>query len=397
MDIKEIVLVALEGIWVNKLRSFLTMLGIIIGVSAVIAVVAIGQGGKSAIVTSLEKLGTNLFVVHLSNRNTNEPITRADYLTEEDSDAIENLISTVKHVSPVSWSSTLAEYGRKKQSVFVAGTNPGYKQIRNLTLVKGRFYSDNDFVSARRVVVIPHGLEEELFGHEDSIGKQIYFRGVPLVVVGVIEEPKLPFDMGNSSYDVYVPLTAFRSVFNFSRIHQIEASAIDKEHLQEAIDQTVKVLHRRHNNQDKYRAFNLNDEVKQANSILGVMATVIGSIAGVSLVVGGIGVMNIMLVSVTERTREIGIRKALGATRRDILIQFLIEAVVICLIGGAIGVLVGGSFAFIVAKFAKWPPLISFSTVLIAFFFSAAVGIFFGIYPANKAAKLDPIEALRYE
>ena len=398
MDILESIKVALEGIWVNKLRSALTMLGIIIGVAAVIAVVTIGQGGRAAILSSLESMGTNLFVVYPSSRSATTPITRQDLITLEDVETVKNIVPTVKAVVPASYLSIMTQVGRQKERTTIICTDQDYKNIRNLELVEGRYFTSEENKSRRRVAVINEELAKTYFPGESALGKQVYIMNTPFVVIGVAKNDPSNFlgFGGDPPKEAAVPFHTGETLFRNLRI-QIEGQTYSKEEVQETIDQIVKLLHKRHRNEGKYRGYSLDQEVATANKILGIIALIIGSIAGISLLVGGIGVMNIMLVSVTERTREIGIRMALGAQRRDILVQFLIEAVVMCLVGGAIGIILGTGGALAVALIAKWPPLITPGTIFIAFFFSASIGIFFGIYPANKAAKLDPIEALRYE
>jgi putative ABC transport system permease protein len=396
MNIKESILVALEGIWVNKMRSALTMLGIIIGVAAVIAVVAIGQGGQAAVMTSLEKIGTNLFMVYARSNDT-ERVTRADLITVQDVEVIKNSSTAIKYISPIQDRYLPLKYERKNKRTHVYGVWTEYKYIRNIELEKGRFLTEADEKAGRRVIVIDSELAEHFFGRQDPLMKQIDLFGIPVTIIGVAKSDK-NFVMGpNQLPKAYVPFSAFTSAIRWNYVGYIEASAASKEETETAIEQAKRILHHRHRNKDKYHAYSLQKEMEQANKIMGILQLIVGSIAGISLLVGGIGVMNIMLVSVTERTREIGIRKALGAQYKDIMIQFLIEAIVICLIGGAIGILLGVSGSMIVAKIAKWPPLVSPITVFVAFIFSAFIGIFFGLYPANKAAKLDPIEALRYE
>jgi len=396
MNIKESLIVALEGIWVNKMRSALTMLGIIIGVAAVIAVVAIGQGGQAAVMTSLEKIGTNLFMVY-ARSNDNNTVTTADLITAQDVEVIKNSSPAIKYISPVQSRYIPLKFDRKNKRTDIYGIWPDYKYIRNIEMEKGRFLTEADEKAARRVIVIDSELAEHFFGHQDPLMKQIDLFGVPVTVIGISKSDK-NFVMGpNQLPKAYVPFSAFTGIIRWNYAGYIEASAASKEEIDTAIEQAKRILHHRHRNTDKYQATSLQKEMEQANQIMGILQLIVGSIAGISLLVGGIGVMNIMLVSVTERTREIGIRKALGAQYRDIMLQFLIEAVVICLIGGAIGTFLGVGGSLIVAKLANWPPLVSPVTILVAFVFSASIGIFFGLYPANKAAKLDPIEALRYE
>jgi putative ABC transport system permease protein len=385
----------LGSIWANKLRSGLTMLGIIIGVAAVILVVSIGQGGKEQLLKELEKIGSNLFVVYTMSVS-NETIGPDERITLDDSQAILDQVPTVKAVAPSAYEYAEAETRKEKKQVLVIGTTADYAEVRNVPLGQGHFFSDLDSRSARRVVVIDERLAEDLFGRTNPIGQKMMLKKVPLLVVGVVKNEEGMF-VGSNRSQVFIPISLWQNLFNSARVDQLEISAVSKDQVKESMDKTLKLLHRRHKNTDRYRAFSLEQEMEAANQAMGIMTTIIGAIAGISLVVGGIGVMNIMLVSVTERTREIGVRMALGARRKDVLTQFLIEAVVISMVGGIIGMILGLGGSALLALALKLPPMLSWSPVLLAFTFSAAIGIFFGIYPANKAAKLDPIEALRYE
>lgn len=397
MNLKECLLVALEGIRVNKMRSILTMLGIIIGVAAVITVVAIGQIGQSAIMSSLEKIGTNLFVVYPKS-DERSVTTLADMITVQDLEIIKNVATDIAYVSPVNNSRLLAQYERKSKNVRVYGVWPTYQHIRNIKLEKGRFLTEADEKAARRVVVIDSKLEKDLFGRESALTKQIDLFGTPMTVIGISQRDDNFLTGGpDEPSTVYLPFSVYGGITNFVYASHIEASAVSQEKTDSAMKQAKQILENRHHSKDKYEAYSLQQDMEQVNNIMTILQLIIGSIAAISLVVGGIGVMNIMLVSVTERTREIGIRKALGAEYKDIMIQFLIEAVAISTIGGSIGTLIGLSGGFIIAMVAKFPFIVSPLTVLIAFGFSAGIGIFFGLYPANKAAKMNPIEALRYE
>jgi putative ABC transport system permease protein len=385
----------LGSIWANKLRSGLTMLGIIIGVAAVILVVSIGQGGKEQLLKELEKIGSNLFVVYAMSVS-NETIGPDERITLDDTQAILDQVPSVKAVAPSAYEYAEAETRKEKKQVLVIGTTDDYAEVRNVPLGQGHFFSDLDSRSARRVVVIDERLAEDLFGRTNPIGQKMMLKKVPLLVVGVVKNEEGMF-VGSNRSQVFIPISLWQNLFNSARVDQLEISAVSKDQVKESMDKTLKLLHRRHKNTDRYRAFSLEQEMEAANQAMGIMTTIIGAIAGISLVVGGIGVMNIMLVSVTERTREIGVRMALGARRKDVLTQFLIEAVVISMVGGIIGMILGLGGSALLALALKLPPMLSWSPVLLAFTFSAAIGIFFGIYPANKAAKLDPIEALRYE
>lgn len=397
MNFKESIKVALEGIQVNKMRSALTMLGIIIGVAAVITVVAIGQGGQSAVMSSLEKIGTNLFVIYPKS-NEQSAITLSDMITVQDVEIIKNSALDIKYISPVNDQYLIAKFDKKSKNTDVYGVWPEYKYIRNIKLEKGRFLSEADEKASRKVVVIDSKLAQDLFGREEALMKQIDIFGMPMTVIGITKRDD-NFLMGgpNRVSDAYIPSSSYMAMVGWNYASYIEASAVSKDQTETAMKQAVQILHKRHRTEDIYKAYSLQSEMEEANKIMSILQMVIGSIAAISLLVGGIGVMNIMLVSVTERTREIGIRKALGAEYKDIMGQFLIEAVVICSIGGFIGIIIGLGGSLIVSKLINLPPLVSISTILIAFCFSGAIGVFFGLYPANKAAKMDPIEALRYE
>lgn len=397
MSLTECIRVALEGIRVNKMRSALTMLGIIIGVAAVITVVAIGQGGQSAVVSTLEGIGTNLFQVY-PRSSEQSMVTAADMITIQDLEVIRNVATDIKYISPVDNWSQPAKYGGKSKRVYAYGVWPEYRHIRNIKLEEGRFLSESDEKGGRRVAVIDSKLAEDLFALEDALGKQIDLFGIPMTVIGVTKRDD-NFLMGgpDSPSTVYLPYSTFSGINNYSFVGYIEGSAVSKEKTENAMKQAKQVLEKRHHTTDKYQAYSLQQDLEQVNTVMAILQLVIGSIAAISLLVGGIGVMNIMLVSVTERTREIGIRKALGAQYKDIMVQFLIEAVVICFIGGAIGTILGLGGGLIAATLAKFPLQVSPLTILIAFGFSATIGIFFGLYPARKAAKMSPVEALRYE
>lgn len=397
MNLQECILVALEGIRSNKMRLGLTMLGIIIGVAAVITVVAIGQGGRSAIMNELENVGTNLFMVYPQSTEQ-APVTLADMITVQDLEIIKNVAPDIKYISPVNDRSMPARYERISKRVYVYGVWPEFKNIRNIKLEKGRFLSAADEQGARRVVVIDSKLATDLFGRQEALHQQIDIFGLSLTVIGITKRND-SFLMGGPDQPstVYIPFSTFQSIDYSGIVYYAEASAVSKEKTESAMSQAKQILNNRHHTENIYQTYSLQQELEEINTVMAILQLVIGSIAAISLLVGGIGVMNIMLVSVTERTREIGIRKALGAKYKDIMVQFLIEAVVICSIGGIIGTLLGLVGGLLVAVLAKFPPMVSPLTVIIAFAFSTGIGLFFGLYPANKAAKMSPVEALRYE
>lgn len=393
MNIWESIRMALESIRTNKLRSTLTMLGIVIGIAAVIAVVAIGQGGRSLLMTEIERFGTNIFAVYVDFQSDN-PVNKKDF-SLEDIDVIKSLVPAIRGISPSDAVASTVRSAKKGKFAQIQGCNGDYAQIHSIQMVQGRFFTNTETRSGRKVIVIDDKLAKDIFGKKKALGQTVTINNAQLTVIGVSRNNSSILN-GNFS-TAYLPFGTWQQVFNVDVIKTFEGQPYPGEDLNIAMRQAVKILERKHNSPGRYMSVTAEQQMQIVSKITGVLTLVVGAIAGISLLVGGIGVMNIMLVSVTERTREIGIRKALGATRQDILLQFLIEALVICSIGGVIGMLIGTGGAFLIAYFAKWPPLVSWTTMVVAFIFSSIVGIFFGIYPASKAAKLDPIEALRYE
>jgi putative ABC transport system permease protein len=393
MSLLESVRLALEGIMASKLRSFLTTLGIVIGIAAVITVVAIGQGGRQLLIGEMENLGTNLFAVYVDWRETD---TTGTEFQVRDVAVIKELVPEVQHLAPLSSAMDQIRGSTKQMNAQVIGTTADLGPVRNLKLADGRFLKPEDDAGGRRVAVIEEDFAREIFGRQEPLGQKIIIRNTPFLVVGVLTSETSMFSFGTGK-TVYVPHRAWSEVFNSRQVNQLEGTAVSRELVPEAMQKTVTILERRHGAPDRYTSVSLDQQMEVAKRITGIMTLVVGAVAGISLFVGGIGVMNIMLVSVTERVREIGVRMAVGARRKDILAQFLIESVVLCLIGGAIGMMLGIGGAFLVAKIANWPPLVAPSTVIIAVLFSALVGVLSGLWPANKAAQLDPIEALRRE
>lgn len=391
MSILESIRVALEGIRANKLRSFLTTLGIIIGIAAVIAVVAIGQGGRAILMAEMEKLGTNIFAIYVDWRSEVQPTGKM--LELSDVQVLKDKVPGITHISANSTTMEDVRGAKNKKYSRVWGVSSDYEYIRKMNIKTGHFFSREDDSLGRRVAVLDEALADEIIGRSEPVGNIIRIGSTPFKVVGVVAKGDSILGFSEEPR-VFIPSRSWQNMFG-TYINSLEGSAVSREKVQETMEQAVKVLERRHRSSAQYVSYSMEQEMQSANQITGIMTLIIGAIAGISLLVGGIGVMNIMLVSVTERTREIGIRMALGARRKDILTQFLIESVVLCLIGGIIGMLLGVGGAFLIAKLANWPPLVSWWTMLIAFTFSAAIGIIFGILPANKAAKMNPIEALR--
>lgn len=404
MNILESIKVALSAIWVNKMRSLLTMLGIIIGISSVIAVVAIGQGGNSLMKKEFESYGVNRAYLRT---NWRENITRRDTLNHGDIDAIrKSFAKEIVAISPEFTSNGQVVIGRDKENVLIHGVNHEYNKIENKEIIKGRYLIESDIKARREVAIIDEKLAMDLFKRSNVIGEKIIVntrsRHISLTIVGIYKEKQsLLGGLNGEGYKhIYSPISSIEKIFGIGdRVFGVEINLAQGSNIKEVLDKIIRLLERRHDNvgENKYLTYSAESEFQMVNKITGAMTMVVGAIAAISLLVGGIGVMNIMLVSVTERTREIGIRKAIGARHRDILFQFLVEAVIISGIGGIIGTVLGVGLSLIISSFIKVPPTVSIHTIAIAWVFSAGVGIFFGIYPANKAAKLDPIEALRYE
>ncbi len=402
--------IALRALRVNKLRSALTMLGIIIGVGAVIATVAIGSGAERRIADQIRSVGSNLIIV-LSGSTTSGGIrlghgTRLT-LTEDDAQAIAAEIPLVQAVAPSMQRSAQMVFGNQNWSTLVRGTTPEDLEVRDWTLAAGRFLGPEDLAGAGKVAVLGRTVVENLFGEEDPVGHIVRIRNVPFTVVGVLH-PKGQSASGQDQDDlVMIPLsTAKRKVLGVSPANARSVTGIAvkvraEEWMAEAERQIADLLRQRHRLQpwqeDDFTVRNLAEVFRAREESSRTMRNLLGAVAAVSLLVGGIGIMNIMLVSVTERTREIGIRMAVGARTWDIRWQFLVEAVTLALIGGLAGVGLGVAGSAAIARMAQWSTLVSPVAVVGAFVAAAATGLLFGLYPAWRASLLDPIEALRYE
>lgn len=395
MNLKEFILVGLEGLRNNKLRTFLTTLGIVVGIAAVISVIAIGEAGKAMIMTEMESFGTNLFQVY-PNYREGEVVRPVEY-TKQDVAVIKKLAPEVKYLAPVKYDRGEVRTKTDKKTTRIIGTTADYKEIRNIEILYGRFFSEEDDAVGKRVVVLDEMLANEIFDVENPVGQPVILQGSAFVVIGVIKKAESAIPGMNPDNYAYLPISATPGGNRWEYVSSLMGSAASKEEVYQAMDRVKLILERRHNAPGHYALYSMEQEMQTVGKVTGIIGLVISCIAGISLLVGGIGVMNIMLVSVTERTREIGIRMALGAQRKDILLQFLIEAIVLCAVGGLIGILVGYGGALLVALVLKLPPLVSWWVVLVAFLFSALIGVFFGLYPANKASRLDPIVALRRE
>ncbi|MEK6602765.1 MAG: ABC transporter permease [Candidatus Binatota bacterium] len=397
--------IAIRALGRNKLRSFLTMLGIIIGVGAVIAMVAIGEGAKALVRQQIASLGTNLLVVLPGTVTVGGARTGAggrQSLVDSDAKAIMAEVPLVSLASPVVRQVQQVIGGEQNWSTVVQGVAPEFQQIRDWRVQEGRFVSQADVDSTAKVALIGQTVAYNLFGNDDPIDNVIRIKKIPFRIIGVLGA-KGQTGHGTDQDDVVmVPYTTMQKrIMAITHVQQIVVAAASADLTQEAKDQITLLLRQRHKirpgSDDDFNIRNLSDIAEAASNSATVMAVLLGSIASVSLLVGGIGIMNIMLVSVTERTREIGIRMAVGARSRDILLQFIVEAVVMAAIGGALGVLIGIGSSNMIHRIMEWPVLVRPDIVVIALLVSGGVGIFFGFYPAQKAAHLDPIDALRYE
>lgn len=404
MNFLSLIKIAFWALFRNKLRSSLTMLGIVIGVAATVAMVSIGEGAKFSMEASISGMGTNLLFVTPGSQTASGVRTGSGSMTTliaEDAAAIQKLCPDVQYVSAVVRGSAQVVYSNQNWYTALNGVDINFPEIRNLNIEEGNFFTEQDVRSANRVCVIGKTIVENLFENRNPIGEIIRIKKVPFKVIGTLEEKG---ESGNQDQDdiILMPYTtAQKKILGITRINSIFISAKAKEFIESATEQVRSLLRERHKINEKdlddFTIRNQADLEQMANSAARIMTILLGSIASVSLVVGGIGIMNIMLVSVTERTREIGIRIAIGAYKTDILLQFIIEAIVLSVIGGVIGIIFGIGISKIISYFAEWPTVISYNSIIMSFFFAMFVGIFFGYYPARKASNLNPIDALRYE
>ncbi len=399
--------IALHALGQNRLRSGLTALGIIIGVGAVIAMVGIGNGAKAQVEAQVASLGQNVIQVSAGSSSTHSSVRlglgSSSTLTVDDADALEREIADVAGVSPEVRITTQVVAGNRNWSTQIYGESPDYFSIRQWPLEDGAIFTEQDVRGAAKVAVIGSLAAEELFGDEDPVGEIVRIKNVPFTVVGVLTSKGASASGSDQDDDIIIPYTSAmkRVIGQQTNLRRINVQAADADALEEVETQITALLRQRHHietgKDDDFIVRDQQEIADAATATARTMTLLLGAVAGVSLIVGGIGIMNIMLVSVVERTREIGIRLAVGARSRDILRQFLMEAFALSSIGGGIGIVLGISASECLSLVAEWPTLVSLEAVVIAFLFSAAVGIFFGFYPARKASHLDPIEALRYE
>jgi putative ABC transport system permease protein len=407
MNIGQAIIEALESLNANKMRSGLTILGIVIGVAAVIAMLAVGSGAQNTITGSISGLGSNLLFVF---RGGNDDVRNPQPLTRGDAEAISDPFQapSVALVAPYISSNLSVSFGGESITSSINGVTPEYLDVRNYSLLEGDFISEENILGRGSVAVIGVEVADKLFGHRDGlIGETLRIEGQPFRVIGVLT-PRGGGAFGSEDNIVAIPFSTAQSRLirrsgdrvDFILVQAVSADLVDQ--ASEEISQILRTRHRTELGADDFQIFSQQDFVATAQSITSVLTIFLGGIAAISLLVGGIGIMNIMLVSVTERTREIGLRKAIGARKRDILIQFLTESSLLSMFGGILGIGLGWSIAYIVGLIAaanntELIPVVGLDAILLATIFSTAVGLFFGIYPANRAANLQPVEALRHE
>ncbi len=405
MKLLNVILSAFRALQRNKMRSFLTMLGIIIGVGAVIAMLAIGQGAEYSVKEQIATLGTNVLMVYPGAQQQGGISTGAGAavtLTEDDATAIVRECPAVQYISPGSMAGGQVIAGNLNWSTLIQGVGVDYLDIRQWPLGYGEFFTDQDIKAAGKVCVLGQTVADNLFPETSPVDQTVRIRNVPFKVVGVLSR-KGQNAMGQDQDDVILApyTTVIQRLSHFTNLRYILVSASSLNNIPVAQSQITDLLRMRHKIQpyspDDFTIRNQSDLANTATATTQILTILLASIASVSLLVGGIGIMNIMLVSVTERTREIGIRMSIGARARDILTQFLIEALVLSLLGGTTGIILGMVGSATISNIAKWPTIVTAFSIALSFGFSIAIGIFFGFYPARKAAMLNPIDALRYE
>jgi putative ABC transport system permease protein len=405
MNILRIGKVSLRALNRNKMRSFLTALGIIIGVGAVIAMVSIGQGAKLAVEARFNSMGTNLLFIRAGSHDRGGVRGGSGTYTDlkpEDAEAIAAQCDAVRYVSPSVSSRAQVVFGNKNWNTQVQGSSDKYPEIRNWELTAGQFFDEGQVKSAAKVCVLGSDVQKNLFELDDPVGQVIRINKMPFRVLGVLKSMGESGGFFNRDDQIVAPYTTVqKKLLGIDHIYSIDVSAVSAQATSAAQKEIEDLMRIRHKiapgADDDFEVRNMSDIAESAAQSTQILTNLLGGIALVSLLVGGIGIMNIMLVSVTERIREIGIRMSVGAREKDILLQFLTEAVVLSVIGGLLGVALGVGASQLLSKVGGWRTVVSEASIILAFMFSAAVGVIFGFYPARKASKLDPIEALRYE
>ena len=402
MLILDLFKMAIRSLISHKLRTFLTALGIIIGVASVISMISIGEGARQQTLSTISKFGTNIITIKPGNKKSRHVSTgKVDTLMLKDATFIEQNVPLITGVAAQVYRSAQLKFGNKNTNTTVRGTGKNYRRLANFEMQKGRYFNQQEINVAKRVCILGATVVKNLFEEVNPLGKTIKVDGKNFMVIGMTE-PKGALSWFDPDDQIFIPVTtAQKRVFGMNHIQSIDVQASKIEDLEVIKEDITQVLRIRHNIANgKENDFYVQNSSQWLNSWGDAAKTftyLLGGIAAISLMVGGIGIMNIMLVSVTERTREIGIRKAIGAKKKEILEQFLIESVLISFLGGGAGVLLGMGISEIVSNIGEWETIVSTQSILLAFGFSVGIGIFFGFYPANKAANMNPIEALRYE
>ncbi|MDE5791588.1 MAG: ABC transporter permease [Muribaculaceae bacterium] len=406
MNIQNLMKIALKALNNNKMRCFLTMLGVIIGVGAVIAMLAIGNGSKNSIKAQISEMGSNMIMIMPGAENhggVRQSASDMQTLKPADYDALERDAEGILYMTPSVNGSGQWIYGNNNYPSQAQGVNTQYLDIRQRKVAEGEMFSEEDVKNAAKVCVLGKTLVDNLFPDgTDPLGKVVRFGKIPMTVIGVLEE-KGYNTMGQDQDDLaLVPYTTvMKRILASDYLQGIQASAVDEERTQETISEIREILRGQHKlrdgEDDDFTIRSMQELAEMISSTSSMMTVLLAAVAGISLLVGGIGIMNIMIVSVTERTREIGLRMSIGATGRDIMMQFLIEAIIISVTGGILGILLGAGATWMISFFAHWPVDISSGSVLLSFAVCTIIGVIFGFYPAAKASNLDPIEAIRYE
>ena len=402
MLILDLFKMAVRSLISHKLRTFLTALGIIIGVASVISMISIGEGARQQTLSTISKFGTNIITIKPGNKKSRHVSTgKVDTLMLKDATFIEQNVPLITGVAAQVYRSAQLKFGNKNTNTTVRGTGKNYSRLANFEMQKGRYFNQQEINVAKRVCILGATVVKNLFAEANPLGETIKVDGKNFMVIG-LTEPKGALSWFDPDDQIFIPVTtAQKRVFGMNHIQSIDVQASKIEDLEVIKKDITLVLRIRHNipdgKEDDFYVQNSSQWLNSWGEAANTFTYLLGGIAAISLMVGGIGIMNIMLVSVTERTREIGIRKAIGAKKKEILEQFLIESVLISFLGGGAGVLLGMGISEIVSNIGEWETIVSTQSILLAFGFSVGIGIFFGFYPANKAANMNPIEALRYE